>query len=1177
METILLKQEFLTRRIAAFLLLVLALFLAGGVASAQSGRGTLTGTVKDASGASVPNIPIDLREANTGAAYHVDTTGSGNFTFAELPPGQYSLNISAPSFKQFTQNGILVNVGNTASLNVRLEVGSASQTVTVTGDASQLQTESSDVGTTVSTKLIEDLPLQFSGQVRNPLQFIQLTPGFSGVDQNSPTQQGSFKLNGGQQAGADILLDGATIELASANLQMNYGVSVEAVREFKVMTNTFDAEYGRMSGGLVNLVTKSGANDLHGSVYDFLKNRSLDANSWINDYNGVSKPLDTQNDFGGIVSGPVFVPKIYDGRNKTFFMFNYEGFRFNTGGNTLLSAPTPAMANGDFSALALPTTVKGVSFPAHILYDYTTCTGANQGKTCQPFPNNIINRAPDPIFKAMIAELPQAPSGSSPYLNYTQRAENPVDANLWELRIDQSIGPRQKLIGSYDYDNRPNTVFYDGQPLQTSATNQKTHYARLGYDFLITPTILNHFNFGFSRRFRQEFSGQGSFGGNWPSKLGLKGVADTTFPRVSYNYPNGTNLPSDGSNLFYDNTYQYNDIVSWQRGNNNFRFGFESRLQQFNIAILTGTSGEFNFTSGPTSGPSPSDIDSNSGFGYASFYLGATSNAYIALPERLGWRVKYFAGFVQDDWKARSNLTLNLGFRYEIPTPVTEAHDQMSFIDPTAPNPGAGNLPGAYAFAGNGPGRIGANTPQDMFYKSVGPRVGLAYEAKPGTVVRAGYGIYYSNLKIGGFGENDSAGFFGSYNYPTPASPQTPAVVLSNIQAYPGPTPPFIDPTVQNGQSPTFILSKVARPGTIQTWTLDVQQQLPGQTLLDMAYVGDHGDHLQAFMHDPNQGNPVDQARGACLEVNLAAQQGNSACAGQPIVNSPYPGFNGTVAQALRPFPQYSNANVDSVTMSDPFGVYTYHALQVQLQKRYSQGLTVLANYTWSKNLTNADSEYPPEAAYPGAGNGVSGALNTYNLKVEKGLSEFDSTNRVVLSYTYELPFGKGKLLLSRGGPVDAFVGGWQVAGVHQYQTGTPLSVSSPNWDSGIFAGNLGASRPDIVPNQPLSDTGSSFTYGTSRRLNPAAFVPAPNFTFGDAPRTLTVREFATLNEDLNVSKRIPLYTEKVNALFRVEFFNAFNRHRFTGFNTSAGESGFGQASNTTAGRSIQANLRLSF
>ena len=1068
-------------------------------------------------------------------------------------------------------------VGSTATVNVALQVGAATQSVTVTSDASQLQSDSSDIGTTVPTELIEDLPLQFSGTVRNPLQFVQLTPGFSGVDTNSPTQQGGFKLNGGQQSGTDIFVDGATIELASANLQMNYGVSVEAVQEFKVMTNTFDAEYGRTSGGLVNLVTKSGTNTLHGSVYDILKNRALDANSWINDLHGSQKPIDTQNDFGAIISGPVYIPWLYNGHDKTFFMFNYEGFRFNTGGGGLNAAPTQAMLQGDFSALLQPATVFGNTYPARILYDYSTCTGANQGQACQPYPGNKIPAAAeDPIFKAMAPYLPQAPAGAtSPYLNLQQTSKNVTNANMYEIRIDQNIGAKQKISGSYDYDWRPTGYVISGAPLDASSTNQRTHYVRFGYDYVFKPNLLNHFNAGFSRRYRQEFSGIGSYGGNWAAKLGLKGVKNTTFPRIDYGYPNGAAMPSDGANQFYDNTYQYNDNVSWQHGRQSFTFGVEARLQEFNINILTGTSGQFGFGQGPTSSPS----DTNSGFGYASFFLGAASHAYIALPEELGWRVKYYAGFVQDDWKVTSKFTANLGFRYEIPTPVTEAHGQQSFINPTLPNPGAGGLPGAYEFLGKGTGRTGSNGSQDTFHKSFGPRIGFAYQLRPGTVVRSGYGIYYQNLKIGGFGENDSQGFFGSYNYPDSASPQAPTVVLSQITAYPGPTPPFIDPTVMNGQGPTFIMSKTARPGTTQTWTLDVEQQLPAKMILDVAYVGDHGDHLQSFMHDPNQGLPANQARGACLHADINSQASNPDCAGQALVLSPYAGFSGTVSQALRPFPQYGNAQVDSVTMSDPFGNYTYHALQVQAQKNFSHGLTMLANYTWSKTLTNADAEYPLQSNWNG--NGTSGALNTYNLKVEKALSQYDIPQRVILSYSYQLPFGRGKAFANTGRVVNALVGGWQIAGVQTYQSGTPLSVSSPGWDSGIFAGNLGAnSRPNIVSGQnPDGYKGGGWKWGQSLRLNPAAFVTAPNFTFGNAPRALKVREFASHNEDLNFSKQIPMYTDRFKTTFRMEFFNAFNRPgQYTGFNTQVGSGGFGQASGRQNGpRSIQAQLRFSY
>jgi hypothetical protein len=1163
------KQRWL---VSTILFSTLFLLFASSAWAQSAGR--LTGTVTDPAGSVVSNAPVVLTEGSTQTKYNTVTNAQGIYAFTEVAPGAYNLSIAAPSFKQYSQNGITVVVGQTFTVNATLAAGAASETVNVNADASQLQSESSDIGTSISPQMIEDLPLSFGGNVRNPLQFVELTPGFAGQMTNSPTSPpaGGFKLNGGQQDGAQVMLDGANLNFVSANMQVNYGVSVEAVAEFKVTTSTFDAEYGKASGGLVNLVTKSGTNDLHGSVYDLLKNRALDATNWITDYQNQKKPIDTQNDFGGLISGPVYIPKLYHGRDKTFFLFDYEGFRFDTGGVALQSAPTAAMIGGDFSALLTPTTVNGQTFSPHILYDYRTCTGANQGQACQAFPGNKIPTSlADPVFLKAAAVMPQS-SSNSPYFNTTVTSRNPVTTNMWGIRIDQNFGSRNKISGSYEYNNSPNEVTSSLGPLLTSATNQEIHYVRLAYDFVISPVFLNHLNFGFNRRFRQEDSGLGGYGGDWTTKLGLKGVGNVVFPSFNYNYPSGVNVPSDGANEFADNSWQTDDIVSWQHGRHSFKFGAEYRPGQFNIRILTGTSGQFDFSSGPTSTPT----DTNSGFGFASFYLGAADKAFIALPEKLGWRSKYMAGFITDDWKINPKLTANLGFRYDLTLPVTEAHNQLSYMDPTLPNPGAGNLPGAYAFAGTGVGRTGQDTPQTAYRKAVGPRVGFAYSLTPNTVVRAGYGIYYSNLSVGGFAENDSQGFAGNYTYPTPASLQTPAAVLSQISVYPGNLPPFIDPTAQNNATPTMILSKVARPGTVQNWTLDIQQQLPGNVLLDMAYVGAHGDHLQAFMHDPNQGNPVDQARGACLEVQIT-DQANSVCAGQPLVATPYPGFSGTVAQALRPFPQYSSVQVDSATMSDPFGDYTFNALQVQVQKRVSYGLTVLANYSWSKNITNADSEYPSQSAWEG--NGTSGALNTYNLKAEKSLSAFNTPQRAVISYTYELPVGRGKRFLNTGGVVNVLVGGWQIAAVQSYASGTPLSVTSPNWDSGIFAGNLclGCSRGNIVPGVNPNGLHGKFIFGQSVRLNPAAFTTAPKFTFGDSPRALSVSGLAVLNEDFDISKKISLFTDRVHSVFRMEFFDVLNRHQFGGFNTSAGESGFGQASSATGPRNIQASLRFTF
>jgi hypothetical protein len=1189
-------------RMAAWLLVVLSLWV-GIPVVAQSGRGTLTGTVKDANGAFIQGAAVSLKETNTGSGYSTESTAEGLFTFNELPPGSYTLTVTAPGFESYTQSGIGVDVGSTSTVTVALKVGAESTTVNVNSDASHLESESSDAGFTMTPQVLESLPLPFGGEIRNPLEFAALSPGFAGTMTNNPSSPpaGAFKLSGGQQGGGDVLLDGATTELASANMQVTYGYSVEAVSEFKVMTNTFDAQFGSASGGVVNLASKQGTNDFHGSAYDLLKNRVLDADSWLDDYQNAvfgpkstTKPLDTQNDFGASVGGPVRVPWLYNGKDKTFFFFNYEGFRQVNGGTSLLSAPTQAMLGGDFSSLLNPVTVGGQTFQAHILYDFSTCTGANQGQTCLAYPNNKITEAPDPVFAAASKVMPSAPSSAtSPYFNINDDSSNHEQADMWNIRIDENINVHNKISASYFTGNMPYISTQSLGSLYTGGNIQGNKYLRLGYDYFISPTMLNHFNAGFTRRHRLETSGEGGFGGDWASKFGLKGVGDSVFPKFTYNYPgNGINSPSDGDSVFDDNVFQYDDSVSWQKGRHSLRFGGEFRAAQFNLGILTGSAGQFTFNPGPTSTPT----DTNSGFGFASFYRGAASNAYIDIPQINGWRAKYVAVFAADDWKVDNKLTVNLGLRYDMPIPVTEAQNRMSYVDPTLANPGAGSLPGAYVFEGSGTGRLGGSSPQSIFKKAFGPRVGLSYSVDPNTVIRAGYGIYFSTQRVGGFAENDSQGFFSSYTYPTPASIQTPAVVLSQITSYPGKQPPFIDPTVMNGQSNAlFLESKVDRPGTIQNWTLDVQRQLPLQTIVDVGYVGAHGDHLQAFMHDPNQGSPANLSRGACLQVNIANQATSPACAGQSLVAAPYAGFSGTVSQALRPFPQYGTVSVDSATMDDPFGDYTYNALQVQVTKRTSSGLTVLASYSWSKNITNADSEYPTEAAWEG--NGTSGALNTYNLKVEKALSQLDIPQRVVLAWTYDLPFGKGRQFANQGGVVNVLAGGWKIAAVQKYQSGTPLSVSSPGWTSGIFAGGEGAtgssSRPNIVSGQSFGALHGKYVWGTSRLLNQAAFTPAANFTFGDAPRALGVREFFNNSEDFNVAKAIPMFTERVHTDFRVEFFDLFNRHRFTGFDTSVScstsatqtcnplvntNSNFGNASGLAYGpRNIQGSLRVTF
>lgn len=1180
--------------------LLVAMFLVSSMQLwAQAGRGRLVGTVRDSSGAIVARANVSLTGTDTGTNYTATTNNEGLYVFPELQVGNYSLIVSAAGFKQEIRQNISVSVGNTVTIDIALQVGNATESVVVKSDAMQIQTESSDIGTSVPPALITALPISFSGVIRSSLSFVSLTPGFAGDVSGNPGLQAGFKLNGAPVAATDVLLDGASIQLASPNLQMNYGMSIDAVSQFKVQTNTFPAEYGRVGGGFVNLVSNSGTNDFHGGVYYLLKNTALDANTWINNHTGSPRGFDNQNDFGGFAGGPVWIPWLYNGKGKTFWYFSYEGFRFKSGGQGVTDLPTPAMWNGDFSAVLQPWSINGINYPARQIYDYATCSGVNLGKPCQPFPNNQIPASRlDPISKNVIPLIPVPQITTQPYQNEKDTTVNYVNNDLYSLRIDQNIRANQKLSGSYFVAKMPildENLTY-GKLFTNDFGGTNTHYVRLAYDYTISPNLLNHLNFGFTRRYRVETSPNTI--GPWADKLGWHGqLIDNIIPWFAIQYGSAAGVPTPPTNdsEFADNNYQFNEDLSWSHGRHNFKFGAEHRRQEFNVRYYSNSNGVFDYNNVLTSAGNDAagnPIDPNSGLGVASFFLGAISNGNIPAGQGDGMRAYYYGLYVQDDWKVNPKLTMNLGFRYEIPEPVFEVQSRTSQVNPTLGNPSADGLLGAMEFQGNGQGRDGRRSPQTTFTKSFGPRAGLAYQVDSQSVLRIGYGIYFEALKVSNFANSDSAGFFAlNYNFPTQGNLQTPAAIPSQITGYPGPTPPFIDPTVANGQSPVFIESKVGRPGTIQNWTVDIQRQLPGQWIVDAAYVGAHGDHLQALMHDPNVAPLSATSKGPCLNVLITEQSTNSACAGQTTVPIPYANFvndfgsHATVAQALRPFPQYGDANLDTALNGSPFGDYTYEAFQLQLNKRLGSGLAVLANYTWSKNLTNSDSDYAPEGGWNGANNGM---INPYNPKAEKSYSNFDQPHIAKIAYTYELPFGKGRKFLSNSNAlVNTVAGGWELDGINQYSSGTPLWVKESGWTSGIFAGNATSNnlgdglnaRPNVVTYaDPSGFHGGKWVFGQSQKFNNAAFTLAPSYTFGNAPRLLgNVRNFAGLSESLAASKKFNLGSDKVNFVFRFEAFDLFNRHTWTSFDNTLGDSTFGQSKSTSGNRTMQGNFRITF
>ena len=1188
----------LLRAFPAIAVLLMIINAAGGQLWAQAGRGVVRGAVHDRNGAVLPNAAVRLTGADTGTTYQTVTNSDGIYIFPEVPVGTYNLAVSVPGFKQGIQSGITVSVGSTATVDMAMQVGQATESVEVISDALQIQTETSDTGTTVSSELIHDLPLNYSGLIRSPLQFATLTPGFEGSASGNPGQQVGFKLTGGPVASTDILLDGASIELASPNLQMNYGVSTDAVAEFKVQTNTFPAEFGRVGGGFVNWVSKSGTNEFHGGLYDLLRNNVFDANTWSNKHRvpQLKRGFDTQNDFGAYAGGPVRIPWLYDGRNKTFWFFSYEGFRYKSGGQRYTTVPSSAMWNGDFSSVwnnGQPWVINGTTYQPRKIYDYTTCSGANLGNPCQQFANNQIPTSRlDSMSKALIQYLPAATISTQPYQNELNTYENPVNNDLYSIKVDQSIRSNQHLSGRYYVAKMP--ILSEDSTWGSLYTNDfggtNSHYVRLAYDYTLRPNLLNHLNFGFTRRFRLETS-QGTIG-PWQSKLGWHGgLLDNTIPGFSISQGQGGNVPAPPNNnsVFADNNYQFNEDLSWTHGKHNFKFGAEHRRQEFNVRYFNGDNGNLSYGDVLTSDGTGNQY---SGYGLAAFFLGAASSGNIPAGQGDGMRSYYYGIYAQDDFKVMPKLTVNMGLRYEIPEPVFEVLCRSSQVNVTLPNAAAGGLRGAMEYQGSGTGKDGRCAPQDIFTKSFGPRIGAEYQLDRETVVRLGYGIYYEALKVSNFANSDSAGFFAlNYSFPSQVNQQTPAVIPSQVAGYPGPKPPFLDPTRLNGQSPVFIESKVGRPGEIENWTLDIQRQLPGQWIVDAAYVGAHGGHLQALKHDPNVAPLAAMSKGPCLAVNITQQSSNPACAGQTPVPIPYPNFvtdfgsHATVAQALRPFPQYGDAGLDTAFDGSPFGNYTYEALQLQLNKRFGSGLSVLSNYTWSKNLTDADSDYPPEGGWNGANNGM---INPYNPKAEKSYSNFDQPQILKVAYSYELPIGKGKKLLGNANTaVDSLAGGWELSGVDTYSSGTPLTVKEAGWTSGIFAGeatssNLGDglnARLNIVPGvNPSGYSGGGWVYGQSRKFNAAAFTVAPSYTFGNAPRLNgNVRNFANKEEDLAASKKFKLGTERTDFYFRFDAFNIFNRHTWGCFDNTYGDLNFGESTCTSGNRTMLGNFKITF
>ncbi|HYP26263.1 MAG TPA: carboxypeptidase-like regulatory domain-containing protein [Blastocatellia bacterium] len=1168
-----------------FLALALLILIPALPASAQSDRGSITGTVTDPSGAAVSGVKVTATNLDTGEVRETVSNDEGNYTLAELKAGPYKLTVEGQGFKSSTFENIQVAVQVTRRADVTLEVGNVSDVVTVTSDAPVIQVESAVRQTNITERQVRELPLSVSAETagRTPLSFIFLdsnvTAGTGSTGRG--TDASNFRVSGGQGLGTEILIDGASTRRAqNGTFFTEVAPGPNAFQEFTLSTSTYSAEFGNSTGGIVNFTIKSGTNELHGELYDYFRNEALNANSFFKnaqtDPEVARKDLDRQNNFGASIGGPVYIPKLYDGRNRTFFFFNYEGYRFTLGETRELSVPTLRMRTGDFSELLTDPAViqqfgRGVQ-----IYDPTESPA-----TRTAIPNNRLDlyRGGAIIDRVGLAILQRFPEPTRPgvFRNYVSNSTNPIDMNSYVTKIDQVITDNQRLNVSYSF--RKQEGIKGGftrfpEPFVTQDVWDqafRSHYVRLQHDFSFSPTLLNHFNAGVSRILVTNRNFTEGF--DPAAELGLNPLAtqNAAFPRVGFpGYGDTANPVGDvrsyqniGSTFFSDrladNSLQLSDFVTWVKGRHTLKFGGNLQWQQFNVHQLIDPGGTFNFRHDQTA----ADRDPDGGWPIASLITGATEFSFVNFKSiDPGWRYFTPGFFVNDDFKVTPRLTLNLGIRYDIPYPRTEYLDRFRGFDPNAINPVV-NRPGAIVGAAGQGGLQAENEGLiETDYSNISPRFGFAYSLDNRTVVRGGFGLYYAPLLYGFNGSNSIAE--GTLGYSTGAL-RTPAgrqslIFLDSLPNRPEPDPngQFIGATDIDFFDPNFKTGRTAQ------WSLDVQRELAANFAVSVGYIGSKGTRLKSNFTRLNA-LPLDALKlGFPLLVKplrdvTPQERAYAASVGAPLPSSPdavFAGFNGTVAESLRPFPQYGRIN----NLLESQGQSWYNALQVKLDRRFAQGVQFGFSYTFSKLLTNAAEDLF-------GGSPIGGVLqNPYDRRSLKTVSANNAPHVLVFNYIFELPFGRGRRFLDQGGWVDRVVGGWQIGGIHRYQSGLPVTVfTSENRDFLDVVGFGGNLR--------LNLTGRPLLPGTSPNglrflaLNPAAFSAPPNFQapptgdvtsaayrayyadplrfFGDAPPVLEdARLLAFRNEDLSILKKTRV-TETVTVEFRAEFFNLFNRVRY--------------------------------
>jgi hypothetical protein len=1110
--------------LAKLLCFLAAIFLLCSQCPAQIATAELEGNILDASGAAVPNATVTATNVGTAIAHKTVSGKNGEYVLTDLPPGDYTLTVEAPGFRKLEQTGVSLQVNQQARLDLPLQVGQAAETVSVTGHPPLLESESSSVGTVINQQLVNELPLNG----RNFVQLATLSPGVTGVGESASgtimsgtrpdDRRASSEIfsNGNREGDNNFLYDGVDNN-ERLTLSVTLRPPVDAIREFKIQTNLYSADVGRNSGAVVDVISKSGTNQLHGSLFEFLRNSDVDARTYFNTV-GTSFPSFRLNQFGGSLGGPVVIPKVYHGKDKTFFFVDYEGFRNTVQIFERGNIPTLRMRTGDFGEL-LPNT---------LIYDPLTTVPnpAVPGSFLRtPFANNIIpqNRF-DPIAFKMINAYP-TPTSTARLNNYSMARIQIQDYDQGDVRVDEQITAKDSIFARWSIQNTttisPSTyaqttipgistpVSLSDEASFAGTSFQPTQHVATSYVRVFTPSLVNDFRVGFNR-YRLDYVPI-----NFAPGAGLGNELGVPNSNVT---PREQNLPIFSPAAYLgvgqtrslplyrrENTFQELDNLTWTRGTHTIKAGADFRRRQLTIYQTNEGNGRFNFSAAFTDSRNPAG---KGGDAAASFLLGyPTLDAHDYNYQFPGIRLNEVGMYFADDWRATKNLTINYGLRWDYFSPPDEVFNRWSNFDVAT---------GAYNIAGvNG---VSQTAGVLRYWPNFGPRLGLAYQLLPHTVLRGGIGLFYN--ASGSEAGNMRLARNLPFGLTLQTTPGDVTVGPTVSQGFPALQPIIIPPT-PNGVG--YSVAPNFRPSYAEQFNGGIEQEIvPLQMVLKFVGVGNLGRHLQDTWN----------------------------------ANQAIPGS--TATQSRRPL--YSIAPLQSDVdyyLSDGFA--EYFAFQFTADKRLSQGISALLGYTYSHAIDDVPLEFGGGDAGPNP--------QDPRFPHEVSNSIIDQRQRLTLSSLWALPFGKGQKFVNSGGITDLLVGGWQLNALLFTQSGLWFSpvLQTSTTNTGT------SSRPNIIP-------GAKVVY--PKTLNtwflPTAFTTPAPYTYGNAGRNTLLGPGRT-NLDTSLFKAFPIH-EQIVLQFRVEAFNVFNHPQFGYPNSTVGNSQVGQITSIVGNaRNLQGSLRIQF